>query len=88
MKKIIPLFVYFLNTMFAAGVLFFLSAGLAEPFKELVLLMNDKTSEKTTREWLIFIILSLIVGTMWTGAWLWFKGSEKRFLEIWFSKNS
>ncbi|WP_406625930.1 hypothetical protein [Acidovorax sp. SDU_ACID1] len=88
MKKTIPLFGYFLSTMLAAGILFFLAAGLAEPFKELVLLMNDKTTEKTTSEWLVFIILSIIAGTMWTGAWLWFKGSEKRFLEIWFSKNT
>lgn len=72
--------------MLAAGFLFFIAAGLAEPFKELVLLMNDKNTDKSIKQWLVFLVLSLISGAIWTLAWLWFKGSEKRFLEIWFQK--
>jgi hypothetical protein len=77
---------YFFGSMLAAGILFFLGAGLADQFKKLVLLMNDRSVTKTTKDWLQFFVLSLPVGTIWIAAWLWFKGCEKRFLETWFSK--
>lgn len=86
--KKFQLFAYFLCMMLAAGILFFLAAGLAEPFKKIMLVMNDRSVTKTTKDWALFVALSLPVGAMWASAWLWFKGSEKRFLEVWFSKAS
>jgi len=77
---------YFVSMMLAAGLLFFLAAGLAEPFKKIVLVMNDRQVTKTASDWLLFVFLSVPAGAVWASAWLWFKGSEKRFLEIWFSK--
>jgi len=71
---------------FSAGIIFFLAAGLTEPFQNLVKLFNDPKIDKSTRDWAGFVFLSVVCGSMWSAAYLWFKGSEKRFLEIFFSK--
>lgn len=81
------LFIYFAGSMLAAGILFFLAAGLADEFKKLVIFMNDRAITKTAKDWLLFFVISVPVGAIWIAAWLWFKGCEKRFLETWFSKN-
>lgn len=77
---------YFLGMAAAAGILFFLAAGLAEQFKQLIIVMNDRQVEKTAKDWLLFTVLTLPAGGLWAGLWLWFKGCEKKFLEVWFAQ--
>ena len=72
--------------MLAAGLLFFLAAGLSDPFKRLVISMNDPKVNKSAGDWVMFLVLTLPVGAVWAAAWLWFKACEKRFLDVWFAK--
>lgn len=76
----------FITLSISAGIIFFLVAGLAEPFQQLVKIFNDSTTEKPMGAWFQFIGWSVLCGSMWSAAYLWFKGSEKKFLEIWFDK--
>ena len=80
------LIVYFGMLTLSATVLFFLAVGLTEPFKALVVYFNDSKPAKPFAEWIIFLLLSGMVGFVWAGAYLWFKGCEKKFLEVWFAK--
>lgn len=77
---------YFATLSLAAGIIFFLAVGLAEPFHDLVKLFNDPKTEKPASAWLQFGLMSAITGALWSTAYLWFKASEKRFLEIWYKK--
>jgi hypothetical protein len=77
---------YFLTLSFSAGIIFFLAVGLTEPFHELVKIFNDPTIEKPIGAWAQFVSWSVLCGSIWSAAYLWFKGSEKKFLEIWFGK--
>ena len=47
--------------------------------------MNDPKINKSAADWVMFLVISLPVGAVWAGAWLWFKGCEKRFLDVWFA---
>ena len=80
------LVVYFGMLTLSAALLFFLAVGLTEPFKMLVVYFNDPKPAKPFAEWIVFLLLSGMVGFVWAGAYLWFKGCEKKFLEIWFAK--
>jgi hypothetical protein len=77
---------YFGMLAFSAGIMFFLAAGLTEPFQELLKIFNDAKIEKPMGAWVQFVFWSVLCGSMWSAAYLWFKGSEKKFLDIWFSK--
>lgn len=77
---------YFATLSFSAGVIFFLAVGLTEPFQTLVKIFNDSKVDKPAIAWFQFLLWSVLCGSMWSGAYLWFKGSEKKFLDIWFSK--
>lgn len=77
---------YFGMVAISAGMLFFFTAGFAEPFQELLRLFNDKNVEKTAEAWWQFGLTSISFGVVWSGVYLWFKGSEKRFLEVIFTK--
>jgi len=77
---------YFGMLAFSAGIMFFLAAGLTEPFQELVKIYNDAKTEKPAVAWFQFVYWSVLCGSIWSAAYLWFKGSEKKFLDIWFSK--
>ncbi|MFQ6333689.1 hypothetical protein [Methylophilus sp. 3sh_L] len=77
---------YFVALSFSAGIIFFLAVCLTEPFQDLVKVFNDPHTDKPIGAWLQFVFWSVICGSMWSAAYLWFKGSEKRFLEIWFAK--
>lgn len=77
---------YFGMLAFSAGIMFFLAAGLTEPFQELVKIFNDAKNEKPVGAWVLFVFWSVLCGSIWSAAYLWFKGSEKKFLDIWFSK--
>lgn len=77
---------YVAMLMISAAILFFLAAGLVEPFKKLALYFNDPRTEKPVAGWLQFLLMSGLVGSVWVWAHLWFKGCEKKFLEVWFSK--
>lgn len=77
---------YFGTLAFSAGIMFFLAAGLTEPFQELVKIFNDAKTEKPAIAWFQFFYWSVLCGSIWSAAYLWFKGSEKKFLDIWFSK--
>jgi hypothetical protein len=72
--------------MLAAGVLYFISAVLNEPFRALVVRVNDPAVHKALTDWSLFIASSAFVGFIWAALWLWFKGCEKKFLEVWFEK--
>ncbi|MEO8120232.1 MAG: hypothetical protein ABI606_13065 [Rhodoferax sp.] len=79
--------VYYFGTLtFSAGIMFFLAVGLTSPFQDAVRIFNDTKIEKSAADWLQFIFLSVVCGSIWSGAYLWFKGSEKKFLDIWISK--
>jgi hypothetical protein len=77
---------YFGTLAFSAGIMFFLAVGLTEPFHELVKIFNDAKTEKPVAAWFQFVYWSVLCGSIWSAAYLWFKGSEKKFLDIWFSK--
>lgn len=77
---------YFVTLSFSAGIIFFLAVGLTEPFQTLVKIFNDSKVDKPAIAWLQFVLWSVLCGSMWSAAYLWFKGSEKKFLDIWFSK--
>lgn len=85
-KPWLALVCYFVTLSVSAGILFFLAVGLTEPFQTLVKTFNDSKVEKPATAWIQFVLWSTLCGTMWSAAYLWFKGSEKKFLEIWFSK--
>lgn len=82
----LALFLHFAALSFSAGIIFFLAVGLTEPFQNLVKIFNDPNTAKPFGAWVQFAYWSIVCGSMWSAAYLWFKGSEKRFLEIWFAK--
>lgn len=77
---------YFFALSISAGVIFFLATGLTEPFQSLIKMFNDKNTEEPLIAWVSFATLSAIFGSLWSALYLWFKGSEKKFLDTWFSK--
>ncbi|MEJ5029730.1 hypothetical protein [Comamonas sp. MYb69] len=77
---------YFISLAASAGIIFFLSAGLVEPFQKLIKVFNDTTIHKSLNEWITFFGWSIFYGSIWSATYLWFKSCEKKFLEIWFSK--
>ena len=85
-RRSLALFWHFAALSFSAGIIFFLAVGLTEPFQNLVKLFNDPNTNKPIAAWVQFLFLSVFCGSMWSAAYLWFKGSEKRFLEVWFAK--
>ena len=82
----LTLFVSFAGLAFSAGIIFFLAVGLTEPFQNLVRIFNDPTVEKPFSAWAQFLYWAAFCGSLWSGAYLWFKASEKKFLEAWFAK--
>lgn len=78
----------FLGLMFASGILFFLAVGLKEPFSQLLRHFNDPDETKAFVEWLIFTLVSALFGLIWSCLYLWFKNSEKRFLDRWQKRKS
>lgn len=82
----LSLFLHFSALSFSAGIIFFLAVGLIEPFQNLIKIFNDPNTDKPIGAWVQFIYWSIFCGSIWSAAYLWFKGSEKRFLEIWFGK--
>jgi len=85
-KRSLTLLLYFSTLSLSAGIIFFLAVGLSEPFHGLVKIFNDQSIRKPVSLWFQFIFWSLLCGSMWAAAYLWFKGSEKKFLETWYSK--
>ncbi|WP_085276212.1 hypothetical protein [Pseudogulbenkiania subflava] len=85
-RKWISLLGNFAGLTLSAGIIFFLAAGLTEPFKSLVSIFNDSNITKPFSAWVQFLLWSAICGSIWSGAYLWFKGSEKKFLETWLAK--
>ncbi|MDD3294835.1 MAG: hypothetical protein PHG20_09145 [Geobacteraceae bacterium] len=76
---------HFAVMMISAGALFFFAAAFAEPFRKLVLLFNDSKIVKPVSDWTWFVLLSLFVGFLWSFFYLWFKGCEKKIIEMLFS---
>lgn len=85
-RRTLSLSRYFAGTGLAASLLFFCAAALSEPFQKLVLFMNDPKIPHTPTEWVVFAITSILFATFWAGMWLWFKGCEKRYLDVYFEK--
>jgi hypothetical protein len=85
-KHWIRLLFYFVTLGLSAAVMYFLVVGLNDPFHALIKEFNDRTKEKSLADWGAFLSLSLFYGSIWSAAYLWFKGSEKKFLDRWFSK--
>lgn len=73
----------FIGLMLASGTLFFLAVGLKQPFSELLQHFNDPQVAKTFGDWLIFVFVSALFGSVWSGFYLWFKNCEKSFLDQW-----
>jgi hypothetical protein len=74
--------VCWLTTMIAAaGVIFFLAAGLSKPFSELLMNFNDPTAKHTGREWGGLAVAALIFGLMWSVLHLVFKIAEKKLVD-------
>lgn len=85
-RRPLALVAYFAALSLSAGIIFFLAVGLTEPFQKLVRIFNDPNVDKPVGAWLQFVYWSVVCGSMWSAAYLWFKGSEKKFLELWFAK--
>ncbi|PLK49558.1 hypothetical protein [Uliginosibacterium sp. TH139] len=85
-KHWIRLFYYFVGLGCSAAIMYFLVVGLNTPFHTLIKEFNDLTKEKSLSAWAEFLSWSLFYGSIWSAAYLWFKGSEKKFLDRWFSK--
>lgn len=85
-KHRIRLLYYFVTLGFSAAIMYFLVVGLNEPFHTMIKEFNDSTKEKSFSAWAEFLSWSLFYGSIWSSAYLWFKGSEKKFLDRWFSK--
>ncbi len=85
-KKSLPLFFHFATLAFSAGIIFFLAANLVEPFQQLVVIFNDPINNYPIWAWVKFFFWSVFYGSTWSALYLWFKASEKKFLEIWFAK--
>jgi len=65
----------------AAGVIFFLAAGLSKPFSELLMNFNDPAAKHTGREWVGLVVAALIFGLMWSVLHLVFKIAEKKLVD-------
>ena len=85
-KHWLKLFYFFVTLGLSAAIMYCLVVGLNEPFHTLVKEFNDSTKDKSLAAWTKFLLWSLFYGFIWSSAYLWFKGSEKRFLDGWFSK--
>lgn len=85
-KRWLKLVYFFLTLGFSAAIMYFLVVGLNEPFHRLIEEFNDPKKIKPISAWTEFLLCSLFYGSIWSAAYLWFKGSEKKFLDIWFSK--
>ncbi len=82
-KNLKTFFLYFLQLMISAFLLFFLTVGLAKPAAaELLVYMNDKNVTKPIAEWVIFYITAPIATAVWCLLWVWFKKSEKYCIEL------
>ncbi|MHA4868178.1 hypothetical protein ACXZ1M_10770 [Duganella sp. PWIR1] len=77
---------HFSGLTVSAGIMFFMVVGLKKPFSDLMMMFNDQDANKTLIQWFAFALISLFFGSLWSGTYLWFKASEKRFLEIFLSK--
>jgi hypothetical protein len=87
MLKHLPRLVeYFLGMVAAAALLFFMSAILSDPFKKIAQLVNDRNVRTSMHDWMLILKVSVPSGLIWAALWLWFKGCEKKILEIYFSK--
>jgi hypothetical protein len=87
-KRAIHLAEYFFGMAIAAALLFFMSAVLSDPFKKIAQLLNDRTVHTTLHDWILILRVSVPCGLIWAGLWLWFKGCERKMLEIYFAKAS
>ena len=67
----------------AAGVIFFLAAGLAKPFTELVIALNDPHQSHSSAQWIVFVGAAVFAGLTWSLLHLAFKVAEKRLVDEW-----
>jgi hypothetical protein len=86
-KRLPRLVEYFLGMVIAGALLFFMSAVLSDPFKKIALLLNDRNVHTTFHDWLVIFKVSVPSGLIWTALWIWFKGCEKKVLEVYFAKD-
>ncbi|MDY0384729.1 hypothetical protein [Trichlorobacter sp.] len=84
LKFIIP----FLGVMIPTGYTFLLATILKEPITPLVKRYNTDFYSLPINEHIIFLSACAFIGILWTPFYLWFKGSEKVFLDRWFNKNN
>lgn len=86
-SKNIQLTGYFLGLMYTGALLFVLSAFLHDPFVDLLKKLNDPKISKTATSIQVFFGFTFLIGAFWAAAYLGFKGFEKKFLEVYFSKS-
>jgi hypothetical protein len=65
----------------AAGVIFFLAAGMAKPFTELVIAFNDSHQSHSRAQWVVFVSAAVSAGLMWSLLHLAFKVAEKKLVD-------
>jgi hypothetical protein len=65
----------------AAGVIFFLAAGLSKPFGEVLMNFNDPATTHPVREWIGLAAAALFFGLMWSVLHLVFKIAEKKLVD-------
>lgn len=71
----------FIQLMLSASFLFIASAILAQPLIDVVEFMNTNNVKRAYSEWVMFVIFLTVSAFVWSGAWLWFKYSEKRCMD-------
>ena len=73
---------HFIQLMFAAFLLFFLTAMMGKASVDLVVYMNDPKVSKQISEWVVFGVGAPLATALWGLLWIWFKISEKYCIEL------
>ena len=74
-----------LQLAFVLFIMFFLTTGLYEISKDIILEMNTQKNHSTW-EWVQFIFFATLFSIVWATLWLWFKKTEKICLDYIFQQ--
>lgn len=87
-KRHLKFLMPFLGVMIPTGYTFFLATILKEPIIPLIKRYNAEFYSLPANVHMIFLSMCVLIGIIWTPFYLWFKGSEKVFLDRWINKDS
>jgi len=71
----------FFGVMIPSGLLYYIAVILKEPLGKFIPKYDKSFFSLSLSEHIEFIGASLIIGSIWTSFYLWFKGSERKFFE-------